>query len=83
VAESAHSRERWPVKREIRVRGGCGGWVGGKAAIATAPPIKICVTPTKTGENRRVSKTAWLFRPEDLVKTKFIIIYCKSVDRAF
>ncbi len=29
--------------------GAAGG--GGKAAIATAPPIKICVTHTKTGEN--------------------------------
>jgi hypothetical protein len=31
-----------------------------------------------------VSKTAWRFGPEDLVKNKFIIIvYKKSMDRAF
>jgi hypothetical protein len=53
---------------------------GGKAAIATN---KICVTqkPAKIGP---VIKTAWLFGPEGLVKTKFIIIYCKkSMNRAF
>jgi hypothetical protein len=57
---------------------------GGKAAIATAPPHQdLCDTqkPAKIGV---VSKTAWLFGPEDLVKTKCIIIYCKkSIDRAF
>jgi hypothetical protein len=31
-----------------------------------------------------VTKTAWHFGPEDLVKAKFIIIDCKkSMDRAF
>jgi hypothetical protein len=36
VGESAHSRERWVVQREIRAREGAAGG-GGKAAIATAP----------------------------------------------
>ena len=40
----------------------------------TKKPAKICA----------VSKTAWPFGPEDLVKTKFIIIYCKkNMDRTF
>ncbi len=57
---------------------------GGKAAIATAPPHKdLCDTqkPAKIGD---VSETAWLFGPENLVKTTFIIISCKKrMDRAF
>jgi hypothetical protein len=57
--------------------------VGGKAAIATASPKKICVTqkPAKIGQ---VIKTTWHFRPEDLVKIKFIKIDCKkSMGQAF
>jgi hypothetical protein len=62
--------------------GGAGG--GGKATIANAPPTKICVIHKETGKIGAVSKTAWLFGPEDLVKTKFVKIYCKkSMDRAF
>jgi hypothetical protein len=53
---------------------------GGKADIATAPPptTNFCVTHTETGKIGAVSKTAWRFGPEDLVETKFIIIYCKK-----
>jgi hypothetical protein len=49
--------------------GGSGGW-GGK-------PL--------TGKNWHGKReAAWHFGPEDLAKTKFIIIYCKkSMDRAF
>jgi hypothetical protein len=57
------------------------GW--GKAAIATVPPppTKICVKHTETGA---LSKTAWRFGPEELVKTKFSIIDCeKSINKAF
>jgi hypothetical protein len=64
--------------------GAAGG--GGKAAIATAPPppprsVLHTQKPAKIGP---VSKTAWCFGPEDLVKTKFIIKNCKkSMNRAF
>jgi hypothetical protein len=63
--------------------GAAGG--GGKAAIAPAPtPTKICVYTLKPSKIGSVSETAWLFGPEDLVKTKFIIIYCKkNMDRTF
>ncbi len=73
--------------------GGSGGWGwgadaaggGGKAAIATASPPPRSVSHTQKPANiGTVSKTAWRFGPEDLIKTKFIIIYCKkSMDRAF
>jgi hypothetical protein len=57
---------------------------GGKAATITAPPpryVKYTQKPAKIGA---VSKTAWHFGPEVLLKTKFIIKYCeKSMDRAF
>jgi hypothetical protein len=57
---------------------------GGKAAIATAPPHQDLCDTQKLAKIGAVSKTAWLFGPDDLVKTKFIIIYCKkSMDRAF
>jgi hypothetical protein len=57
---------------------------GGKLLELLPFPPNICVTHTETGKIGAVSKTAWLFGPEDLVKTKFIIIYCKKrMDRAF
>jgi hypothetical protein len=82
AGESAHGGERWVLQREIRVGGGCSqGW--GKASIATAP-TKICMTHTETSKIGTVSKTAWRFGPEDLVKTKFIIIvHKKSINRVF
>jgi hypothetical protein len=61
--------------------------VGGKLLLllpAPLPPTKICVIHTETSKIGTVSETAWHFGPEDLVKTKFIIIDCKkSMDRAF
>jgi hypothetical protein len=57
----------------LRPHPGGGGWVavgvGGKLQPAKIGPVR---------------GTAWRFGPEDLVKTKFIIIYClKNMDRAF
>jgi hypothetical protein len=81
VGEFAHGHERWVIQREIRV----GARGRAKAAIATAPPPHkdLCDTqkPAKIGA---VSATTWHFGPEDLVKTKFIIICCKmSMDSLF
>ncbi len=58
---------------------------GGKAAIATVPPHQdLCDTHRNRRKTGSVRETTWLFGPEDLVKTKFVIIYCKkSMDRAF
>ncbi len=66
-----------------KLKGGAGAaGGGGKAAIATVPPHQDHTQePAKIGS---VSETTWLFGPEDLVRTKFVIIYCKkSMDRAF
>jgi hypothetical protein len=41
--------------------GAAGG--GGKAAIATVPPTKICVMHTKTGENRLGKQNRMAFWP--------------------
>ncbi len=41
--------------------GDAGG--GGKAAIATVPPTKICVTHTGTGENRLGKRNRMAFWP--------------------
>jgi hypothetical protein len=48
-------------------------------------PIKrLSSSSQKPAKIGTVGETAWLFGPEDLVKTKFIIIFCKkSMDRAF
>ena len=46
---------------------------GGKAAIATAPPHQDLCDTQKPAKIGNVSETAWLFGPEDLVKTKFVI----------
>jgi hypothetical protein len=59
------------------------GW--GETCYASVPLHHkgLCDTqePEKIGA---VSATTWCFGPEDLVKTTFIIIYCKkSMDRAF
>jgi hypothetical protein len=48
-----------------------------------SPPRSVWHTqkPVKIGT---VSQTAWLFGPEDLVKTRFVTINCKkTMDRAF
>jgi hypothetical protein len=51
-----------------------GGWVAVGVWGESRKPAKIGA----------VRESAWRFGPEDLVKTKFIIIYCKkSMDRAF
>ncbi len=81
MGKSAHGRERSVIQTEKRDGAGAAGG-GGKAAIATAPPppersVLHTQKPAKIGG---VSKTTWRFGPEDLVKTKFIIIHCyKSI----
>jgi hypothetical protein len=62
--------------------GAAGG--GGKAAIATAPlPPRSVLHTQKQAKIGTVSKTACRFGPEDLVKTKVVIIACKkSMGRA-
>ncbi len=65
------------TEREIRV-GASGAGGGGESCYSYCPPTQ---KPTKIGP---ISKNAWHFGLEDLVKTKFIIIYCKkNMDRAF
>jgi hypothetical protein len=63
---------------EKKGRGAGAARGGRKASTATAPtpPTKTCVPHTETGKIGAVSKTTWCFGPEDLVKTKFINIYC-------
>ncbi len=59
-----------------------GGW--GESCYSYCPPTKICVTHKETGKIGSVRETAWRFGPEVLIKTEFVIIYCKkSIDRAF
>ncbi len=80
----------WPQTWEMAcLKGNCGGGGGGRCGWGwgesccsywSFPPRCVWHTqkPAKIGT---VSKTAW---PEDLFKTKFIIIYWKkSMDRAF
>jgi hypothetical protein len=57
---------------------------GGKVVIATGHPHQDLCDTQKPAKIGAIGETAWLFGPEDLVKTKFIMIYCKkSMDRAF
>jgi hypothetical protein len=48
----------------------------GEVAIAThpPPPTEICVAHTETSKISMVNANAWCFGPEDLVKTKIVII---------
>jgi hypothetical protein len=70
LGKSAHGPERWFCKEILGWGAGVTGG-GGKDHI-------------ETGKNGAVSATAWSFGPEDLVKTKFIIIVSKkSMGRAF
>jgi hypothetical protein len=66
-----------------RGAGAAGGW--GESWYATAPlRHKGLCDAQEPAKIRAVSVTTWRFGPEDLVKTKFITIYCKkSMDRAF
>ncbi len=65
-----------------RGAGAAGG--GGNVAIATGPPHQDLCDTQKPAKIGAVSETAWLFGPEDFVKTQIIIIYCKkSMGRAF
>jgi hypothetical protein len=57
--------------------------VGGKLVFYCPPPPQRSVSPGKA-KIGAVSATTLRFGPEELVKTKFIIIYCKkSMDKAF